>query len=94
MKVAGPLRDGKLIELACRALRARADKALVEVCRADGAGEEALLRLEKALKVASIPARELGVLLEGNSQAIKERILQRRIQLLRGINNKDLPLAG
>jgi tRNA nucleotidyltransferase (CCA-adding enzyme) len=83
MKVAGPLRDGKLIELACRALRARADKALVEVCRADGAGEEALLRLEKALKVASIPARELGINLTGSAQTIRERILQKRIELSR-----------
>jgi len=83
MRAAHSLRDGKLVELACRALRARADKALVEVCRADRGREETITRLERALQVASIPARDLAIPLEGDGQAVRQRILQRRIELLR-----------
>jgi len=92
MKAAGSLRNGKLIDLASRALRARADKALVEVCRADGAGEEAIERLERAFRVVSIPARELGVNLAGSAQTIRERILQKRIELLK--SEKFLKIKG
>jgi hypothetical protein len=81
MKVSN-LRDSKLLQLAERALRMRAHEALIECVQADQ-GMEATQRFEKALRVVSIPARELGVLLEGNPQAIKSRILQRRILLLR-----------
>jgi len=82
MRVSSNLRDSKLLQLAERALRMRACEALIECVQADK-GIEATQRLEKAIKVASIPARTLGVLLDGSPQAIKSRILQKRIQLLR-----------
>jgi tRNA nucleotidyltransferase (CCA-adding enzyme) len=76
------LRDSKLLQLAERALKMRACEPLIECVQADK-GIEATQRLEKAIRVASIPARNLGVLLDGNPQAIKSRILQKRILLLR-----------
>jgi len=82
MRAASPLRPGKLIDLAARAVRTGAEQALVEVCRADRAGTEAIQRLEKALKIVSVPARELGVSLQGDPQAIRQRILQKRVDLL------------
>lgn len=86
MKAARPdLRPAKLIQPAEAGLKARAHTALVEVCRADGAPEEAIQRLEKALRVASIPARELGVSLQGTGAQIRERIIQKRVEILKSL---------
>jgi tRNA nucleotidyltransferase (CCA-adding enzyme) len=83
MKAARPdMRPAKLIQLADAALKARAHIALVEVCRADGAPDDAVQRLEKALDVVSIPARELGVSLQGTGAQIRDRILQKRVTLM------------
>ncbi len=83
MKAARPdMRPAKLIQLAEAALKARAHTALVEVCRADGASDEAIQRLEKALDIVSIPARELGVSLQGTGAQIRDRILQKRVTLM------------
>jgi len=85
MRAARLIKENKLITLACNALRIGAGEALLEVFKADKNGryEAALHRLEKALKVAAIPIEELGIPLEGNPQTVRERILQKRIQLLK-----------
>ena len=81
MRATSPLRPGKLIDLAARVVRTGAEQALVEVCPADKPGVS-LERLKRALEVVKIPGRNLGVSLNGTPEAIRQRILQRRIALL------------
>ncbi len=67
MKMHFNLRPSTMIKMAERAIKNGAEKALIEVAIADGAPINNINSFKKAINVASLPVRELGVTLTGKA---------------------------